>query len=218
MFPGANGIANAGGAASQVDKSGAAYATLPPPIDSNLKPAGPDSRFPADLANKPFNIDQYVPLNQKTGDLVHRFYQEQLQINGGKMDKFVAWIDAAGLVISTNSFNHGPAGLVFVLPLTRTDRRIPIHAPLDPPEAGVSARSYILCDALRSIAKDRFGPRPWGGCFGFAPLGSKQNSVHHDAECVRRHLAAPAQEARRSFDALRRRYSSHAPQKLYKMK
>lgn len=66
------------------------------------------------------------------------------------------------LVISTNSFNHGPAGLVFVLPLTRTDRRIPIHVPLDPPEGGVSARSYILCDALRSIAKDRLGSRPWG--------------------------------------------------------
>ena len=66
------------------------------------------------------------------------------------------------LVISTNRFNHGPAGLVFVLPLTRTDRRIPIHVPLDPPEGGVSARRYILCDALRSIANDRFGACPWG--------------------------------------------------------
>jgi mRNA interferase MazF len=66
------------------------------------------------------------------------------------------------LIISTNTFNHGPAGLVFVLPLTRTDRRIPIHVPLDPPEGGVSARSYILCDAVRSIAKDRLGPHPWG--------------------------------------------------------
>lgn len=66
------------------------------------------------------------------------------------------------LIISTNQFNHGPAGLLFVLPLTRTDRRIPIHVPLDPPEGGISARSYILCDALRSIAKDRLGPHPWG--------------------------------------------------------
>ena len=66
------------------------------------------------------------------------------------------------LIISTNTFNHGPAGLLFVLPLTRTDRRIPIHVPLEPPEGGVSARSYILCDAVRSIAKDRLGPRPWG--------------------------------------------------------
>jgi phospholipase C len=99
MFPGANGIANAGAAASQLDKNGVAYTALPQPINSNLKPAGPDARFPADLPNKPFTIDQYVPLNQKTGDLVHRFYQEQLQIDGGKMDKFVAWTDAAGLVM-----------------------------------------------------------------------------------------------------------------------
>ena len=66
------------------------------------------------------------------------------------------------LIVSTNIFNHGPADLVFVLPLTRTDRRIPIHVPIDPPEGGVSARSYILCDALRSIAKDRLGPGAWG--------------------------------------------------------
>lgn len=66
------------------------------------------------------------------------------------------------LILSSNTFNHGPASLVFVLPLTRTDRRIPIHVPIDPPEGGLSSRSYILCDAIRSIAKDRLGPRPWG--------------------------------------------------------
>lgn len=66
------------------------------------------------------------------------------------------------LVISTDLFNHGPAGLVFVIPLTRSDRRIPAHIPLDPPEGGVTSRSYILCDALRSISKDRLKGRPWG--------------------------------------------------------
>ena len=40
-------------------------------------------------------------------------------------------------IISTNTFNHGPADLVFVLPLTRTDRHIPIHVPIDPPEGGM---------------------------------------------------------------------------------
>src|SRR6476469_5623735 len=57
LFPGANGIAKAGAKATQVDKGGAAYATLPQPNNTNLKPAGPDSRFPANLPNKPFNID-----------------------------------------------------------------------------------------------------------------------------------------------------------------
>jgi mRNA interferase MazF len=66
------------------------------------------------------------------------------------------------LIISTNGFNHGSAGWVFVLPLTGTDRRIPIHVSIDPPEGGVAARSYILCDAVRSITKDRLGSRPWG--------------------------------------------------------
>ena len=66
------------------------------------------------------------------------------------------------LVMSTDLFNHGPAGLVFVIPLTRTDRRIPAHIPLDPPEGGVTSQSYILCDALRSISKDRLKGRPWG--------------------------------------------------------
>jgi mRNA interferase MazF len=66
------------------------------------------------------------------------------------------------LVMSTDLFNHGPAGLVFVIPLTRTDRRIPAHIPLDPPEGGVTSRSYILCDALRSVSKDRLKGRPWG--------------------------------------------------------
>src|SRR5215469_13328453 len=48
-FPGANGIARAGDAVAQVDKSGQPYATLPQPINNNLKPAAPDSRFPANL-------------------------------------------------------------------------------------------------------------------------------------------------------------------------
>lgn len=66
------------------------------------------------------------------------------------------------LIMSTDMFNHGPAGLVFVIPLTRTNRRIPAHIPLDPPEGGVTARSYILCDALRSVSKDRLRGSAWG--------------------------------------------------------
>jgi mRNA interferase MazF len=66
------------------------------------------------------------------------------------------------LIISTNTFNHGPADLVLVLPLTHMDRHIPIHVPIDPPEGGVSVRSYILCDVLRAIAKDCLSPHAWG--------------------------------------------------------
>src|SRR5262245_46603522 len=66
LFPGANGIAKAGAAATQVNKEGTHYTTLPQPINTSLKPPAPDTRFPADLPNKPFNIDQYVPQDQKT--------------------------------------------------------------------------------------------------------------------------------------------------------
>ena len=66
------------------------------------------------------------------------------------------------LVISTNTFNYGPAPLVFVLPVTRTDRRIPLHVPIDPPEGGVTTRSYIVCDTLYAMAKARLGPQAWG--------------------------------------------------------
>lgn len=65
------------------------------------------------------------------------------------------------LVISEDLFNQGPAGLVAVLPFTSTDRGIPMHVPLDPPEGGLKNRSVVLCDSVRSIAKERL-TRHWG--------------------------------------------------------
>lgn len=70
--------------------------------------------------------------------------------------------DRPVLILSTNVFNHGPADLVFVVPVTRTNRRIPLHVPVEPPEGGLTARSYLLCDAMRSISKERLGQRAWG--------------------------------------------------------
>jgi phospholipase C len=99
-FPGAEGLANAGATATQVDKSGKPYEHLPPVMNTNKKPAVVDDRFPADLPNRPFDATEMVALDHMTGDLVHRFYQEQMQINGGKMDKYAAISDAGGLVMS----------------------------------------------------------------------------------------------------------------------
>ncbi|MBV9356631.1 MAG: acid phosphatase, partial [Chloroflexi bacterium] len=109
-FPGANGIDNAGGARRQVDKNGKPYDKLPQPLNTNFTPSVPDPRFPADLDVAPFDTTRYVGPNQLTGDLVHRFYQEQYQIDGGKMDKFVSWSDAAGLVMSYYDATNMPEG------------------------------------------------------------------------------------------------------------
>ncbi len=66
------------------------------------------------------------------------------------------------LVISSDIYNRGPSGLVFVLPLTRTDRRIPIHIEVRPPEGGLRETSYVLTDAIRSISRERLGGSAWG--------------------------------------------------------
>jgi acid phosphatase len=74
------------------------------------------------FANAPFRIDDYIPATATTcpapgvsapngvlngtglpggctRDLVHRFYQEQYQIDGGKQDRYVTGSDAVGLTM-----------------------------------------------------------------------------------------------------------------------
>lgn len=108
-LPGVNGVNSPGGSIVQVDKNDKPYTTLPPvlvslrydgfgaPIDT--LPGLPDPRFPKDLPNKPFLIDPIVPNNVLVGTPLHRFYHHQLQINGGAMNKFVAWTDVGAQVM-----------------------------------------------------------------------------------------------------------------------
>lgn len=65
------------------------------------------------------------------------------------------------LVVSEDLFNKGRANLVVVLPVTSTIRAIPFHVTVEPPEGGLSNRSSVLCEAVRSISKDRLVAR-WG--------------------------------------------------------
>src|SRR5215831_20917766 len=53
-FPGANGLARDASTVPQVDKNGQPYTVLPPIINTNLKPAAPDPRFPTNLPVQPF--------------------------------------------------------------------------------------------------------------------------------------------------------------------
>jgi phospholipase C len=119
FFPGANGIANATDQngnllVPQVDKNGVPLTSVPQPLGPD---GNPDPRFPSSLPPNPYN---YVPFILKnagpgdpaglTGDMIHRFYHEQLQIDGGKMDKFVTWSDNGGLVLSYAVANNLPEG------------------------------------------------------------------------------------------------------------
>jgi phospholipase C len=100
-FKGANGLEEARkGNFVQVDEDGKPYQYLPE-IPRN-------SSFPTNLPNALFNIDQYVPADKKTPDVTHRFYHNQLQIDGGKMDKFAAYNNSKGLAMGYYSTEKLP--------------------------------------------------------------------------------------------------------------
>ena len=81
----------------QTDADGVPYVTLPPIVNSWANPPAVDTRFPSDLPNEPFLIEDYVPLGDIDPSPTHRFYQHQLQVNGGRMDRYVVWSDTGGL-------------------------------------------------------------------------------------------------------------------------
>ena len=65
------------------------------------------------------------------------------------------------LVVSVDPFNQSRAELVVVIPITSTLRPIPFHVVVQPPEGGLTNPSALLCEAVRSISKDRLVTR-WG--------------------------------------------------------
>jgi len=63
------------------------------------------------------------------------------------------------LVISSDAYNRGPAELLLVIPVTSKQRGVLYHVSLDPPEGGLTNPSDVLCDAIRSISRQRVGRR-----------------------------------------------------------
>jgi len=108
-FPGANGLASATSHVAQIDKvTSAPITVLPQPLVNGV----PDPDF-AGVAGKPvapYPAISYIQPSQLTGDIVHRFYQEQSQIDGGAMDKFMTWSDNPGLVFSNFDATNMPEG------------------------------------------------------------------------------------------------------------
>lgn len=62
----------------------------------------PDARFPANLANGPFQLTRYVPDDAYTGDPVHRFFQMWQQVGHGATDLFVWVAQTVGVGVHTN--------------------------------------------------------------------------------------------------------------------
>ena len=92
QFDGADGLSNAPtGRITQLDAQGQPYTYLPAVPKT--------SAFPTNLPNGYFNIDQYVPSDQEIPDVLHRFYQEQMQIDSGRMDKFALYNNTKGLTM-----------------------------------------------------------------------------------------------------------------------
>ncbi len=107
MFPGANGLTNVTPEmARQRDRDGSVLRELPP-IWGGITAKGIepqiDQAHTAGLPNAPFAIDDpkgfNLPLGVATRDLWHRFYQNQMQIDGGKNDLFAAYADSGALVM-----------------------------------------------------------------------------------------------------------------------
>ncbi|MGO9036744.1 MAG: acid phosphatase [Steroidobacteraceae bacterium] len=117
-FPGARGLAEVmdrdgrplRAYAVQTDRDGTPLAVLPPtwggvtapgytPVITQAQSAG--------LPNAPFSIEHAfaaqsgVTLSASvvTRDLYHRFFEHQMQIDGGRNDQYAAWSDAGGLTM-----------------------------------------------------------------------------------------------------------------------
>jgi len=96
----------------QRDRDGSLLQSLPPAwggvlqvgpqtVDGVTYPVG--GQFQENLPNAPYPLKgmdgEDLPFGLVTRDLWHVFYQNQMQINGGKNDRFVAWADAGGLTM-----------------------------------------------------------------------------------------------------------------------
>jgi acid phosphatase len=118
-FPGATGVPAARDAkkkgppafAPQKDRDGTVLAKLPPAWGGLTAAGQPLTVTQAQTTNvwpnAPFQIDSPTPAwgapalpnTIITRDLAHRYYENQMQIDGGLNDKFAAWGDSGGVVM-----------------------------------------------------------------------------------------------------------------------
>ena len=95
--------------------------TSPSPLSGDCQDSTTATPFTSHFQNAPFSIEQFIPMEARTcpqpgvfapngllpspsnlpggctRDIVHRFYQEQYQLNGGRQNRYTTGSDAVGL-------------------------------------------------------------------------------------------------------------------------
>ena len=102
-----------------------------PPLASSCTDTTTGSTFNSAFNNAPFSIDSYIPSSATTcpapgvfaphgaangsgqpggctEDLVHRYYEEQYQLNGGRQNRYVTGSDAVGLAMGNYNTSSLP--------------------------------------------------------------------------------------------------------------
>lgn len=60
-----------------------------------------------------------------------------------------------GLVISVDLFNQSPADLIIIIPVTTKEKGIRSHVRIEPSKSGLNKASFIKCEGIRSVSKER---------------------------------------------------------------
>ena len=101
----------------QIDRDGSVLATLPPTwggvTAAGVQPVVTQAQSTG-LPNAPFSIESAftqqsnvtLSTSTVTRDLVHRFFEHQMQIDGGKNDGYAAWSDAGGLAMGHYDYSR----------------------------------------------------------------------------------------------------------------
>jgi hypothetical protein len=177
-----------------------------PPLPADCADATPgEPPFTGHLLNAPFSIEQYIPRDARTcpqpgvfapngltpspsnlpggctRDIVHRFYSEQYQLDGGRQDRYTTGSDAAGLTQPPVADRCRLADVAGGSGREPLDHRLERNA-----------------DGHAAVRADRSGPGPPGDAAlsvcGLEPRVRGLRGEHHSAglSAVPRHATAAA--------------------------
>lgn len=65
------------------------------------------------------------------------------------------------IIVSNDTFNNGPSGLLIIVPLSSKDKKIPCHVAIFPKDGGVKEPCFAMCEQIRCISKVRLVTK-WG--------------------------------------------------------